>query len=149
MVRSGTVSKKEKEKQEKADREATLRAAEVPFHNSVFMNLCAHPPQAFSYVLERIAPQIYREEEFISAFLQVNDQSLTFADHMSMENYYRRQAARSAGLSAATAKIARGGMEFVFGFVPAELKTWSDVALAKDPLHVRFIVQVGSCSSIC
>ncbi|THG99273.1 hypothetical protein EW026_g3047 [Hermanssonia centrifuga] len=92
--------------------------------------------QAFMLVLERIAPMVYSEEEFIADFLQINDAALTFADYMGLENYFRRQAARSAGLSSATLKLVRGAMDLIFGFLPAELKIWLDAALAKDQLHI-------------
>ncbi|PSR88832.1 hypothetical protein PHLCEN_2v4981 [Hermanssonia centrifuga] len=91
---------------------------------------------AFMLVLERIAPMVYSEEEFIADFLQINDAALTFADYMGLENYFRRQAARSAGLSSATLKLVRGAMDLIFGFLPAELKIWLDAALAKDQLHI-------------
>jgi exocyst complex component 1 len=90
--------------------------------------------QAFADILERIAPQIYHEEDWIAEFLQANDLSFTFADYMNLENYYKRQASRTVGLSPATIKLVRGGMDLVFMFLPAELKTWIDAALGKDNL---------------
>lgn len=77
---------------------------------------------------------VYSEQEFIADFLQINDAALTFADYMGLENYFRRQAARSSGLSQATMKLVRGAMDLIFGFLPQELKTWIDAALAKDSL---------------
>ncbi|KAI0688760.1 exocyst complex component Sec3-domain-containing protein [Cytidiella melzeri] len=91
---------------------------------------------AFGLALERIAPMVYGEEDFIADFLQINDAALTFADYMGMENYFRRQASRVGGLSQATMKLVRGAMDLIFGFLPAELKTWLDVTLAKDQLQV-------------
>ena len=85
-------------------------------------------------ILEQIAPMIYREEDFIADFLQINDAALTFADYMSLDNYFRRQAARWAGLSQATMKLVRGAMDLIFGFLPMELKGWLDNALARDSL---------------
>lgn len=82
--------------------------------------------------MEQIGPAIYREEEFIADFLQINDAELTFADYMGMENYFRRQAARTAGISAATMKLVRGALDLIFGFLPTELKAWLDSALGKD-----------------
>lgn len=79
---------------------------------------------------------IYREEDFIADFLQINDAALTFADYMGLENYFRRQAARSAGLSAATMKLVRGAMDLIFGFVPTELKIWLDNAMGRDTTYV-------------
>ena len=94
------------------------------------------PCKALSLALEEIASAIYREEEFIADFLQINDAGLTFADYMGLENYFRRQAQRSAGLSNATMKLVRGAMDLIFGFLPLELKAWLDAALAKDHLYV-------------
>jgi hypothetical protein len=85
-------------------------------------------------VLESIAPLVYGEDTFIADFLQANAAGLTYADYMQLENYYRRQAARAAGLSAATARLLRSAMDLIFGFLPAELKAWIDRALAKDNL---------------
>jgi hypothetical protein len=79
-----------------------------------------------------LAPSIYREDEFITDFLQINDAALTFADYMGLDNYFRRQAARTAGLSQATVKLIRGAMDLIFSFLPTELKVWLDAALAKD-----------------
>ena len=77
---------------------------------------------------------VYGEEDFIADFLQINDAALTFADYMGLENYFRRQAARNAGLSQATMKLVRGAMDLIFGFLPLELKSWLDNALEKDQL---------------
>lgn len=93
--------------------------------------------EAFGRILEAMAPQIYREQEFIADFLQINEAGLTFADYMGLENYFRRQAARTIGMSQQTLKLIRGAMELIFGFLPLELKAWIDGALAKDNLYVR------------
>lgn len=77
---------------------------------------------------------VYQEEDFIADFLQVNDAALTFADYMGLENYFRRQAARTLVLSPATTKLIRGAMDLIFGFLPAELKSWLDDAVQKDQL---------------
>ena len=77
---------------------------------------------------------VYGEEEFIADFLQINDAALTFADYMGLENYFRRQAQRSAGLSNETMKLVRGAMDLIFGFLPLENKDWLDATLAKDHL---------------
>ncbi|OAX44413.1 hypothetical protein K503DRAFT_706401 [Rhizopogon vinicolor AM-OR11-026] len=91
---------------------------------------------ALALILEQIAPQIYHEGDFIADFLQINDAGLTFADYAGLDNYFRRQAARSAGLSQATVKLVRGAMDLIFGFLPADLKQWIDSAIAKDTLQV-------------
>ncbi|TFY55813.1 hypothetical protein EVJ58_g8010 [Rhodofomes roseus] len=95
---------------------------------------------ALSLVLEEIASIIYHEEEFIADFLQINDAGLTFADYMGLENYFRRQAARFAGLSQATLKLMRGALDLIFGFLPTELKAWLDGAMSKDGLQIVGIV---------
>lgn len=90
--------------------------------------------QALGYILEQAAPQIYREGDFVADFLQINDAGLTFADYAGLDNYFRRQAARSAGLSQSTTKLVRGAMDLIFGFLPTELKQWIDIAVTKDAL---------------
>ena len=84
--------------------------------------------------MEQLANLIYREDEFVSDFLQINDSGFTYADYMGLDNYFRRQAARSMVLSQATTKLIRGALDLIFGFLPAELKNWLDAALAKDSL---------------
>jgi hypothetical protein len=85
--------------------------------------------------LEQISYQILREEGFIADFLQINEARLTFADYMGLDNYYRRQAARTSGLSVQTYKLVRGAMDLIFGFLPLEVKSWIDNALAKDSTY--------------
>ncbi|KAJ7099628.1 exocyst complex component Sec3-domain-containing protein [Mycena crocata] len=122
MRRAGTLMRspmegRNKDKDKTSD--GTLRASEV-----------------FVLILEQIAPLIYREDEFIADFLQINDAALTFADYMNLDNYFRRQASRSVGLSQPTMKLVRGAMELIFGFLPEELKNWLDSALAKDSMQI-------------
>jgi hypothetical protein len=95
---------------------------------------------ALGYILEQIAPQIYREGDFIADFLQINDAGLTFADYAGLDNYFRHQAARSAGLSQSTTKLVRGAMDLIFGFLPTELKQWIDIAVAKDALQLVGVI---------
>ncbi|KAJ7706358.1 exocyst complex component sec3 subunit [Mycena rosella] len=121
MRRAGTIIRspldaRNKDKDKTSD--GNLRASEV-----------------FGLILEQIAPMIYREDEFIADFLQINDAALTFADYMNLDNYFRRQASRSTGLSQPTMKLVRGAMELIFGFLPEELKGWLDNALAKDSMQ--------------
>jgi hypothetical protein len=86
--------------------------------------------------MTQLGRAIYREEEFMADFLQINDVNLTFADYASLESYFRRQAAQSAGLGATTTKLVRGSMDLIFGFLPEELKQWVDAALQKDNLYL-------------
>ena len=90
--------------------------------------------QVLGHVLDEIAPAIRRERVFIADFLQINDAALTFADYMGLENYFRRQAMRSSGISQATLKLVRGAMDLIFGYLPASVKTWIDTAAAGDSL---------------
>lgn len=90
--------------------------------------------QVLDMVLSQIAPLINHEDAFLTDFLQINDAALTFADYMGLDNYFRRQAARSAGVSQTTMKLIRGALDLIFSFLPAELKTWLDTALAKDKM---------------
>ncbi|KAF5375148.1 hypothetical protein D9758_000450 [Tetrapyrgos nigripes] len=92
--------------------------------------------EVFALILDQIAPMIYREDDFLADFLQINDVALSFADYMGLDNYFRRQAARSTGLSAATMKLVRGALELIFGFVPSELKSWLDAALVRDNMEI-------------
>ena len=55
---------------------------------------------------------------------------------MNLENYFRRQAARSSGVGSATAKLVRGALDLIFGFLPEGLKGWVDGALGKDELQL-------------
>ena len=82
--------------------------------------------------LEHMASLIYHENDFLTDFLQINDAGLTFADYMSLDNYFGRQAARSTSLSQATMKLVRGALDLIFGFLPAELKSWLDGVLERD-----------------
>jgi hypothetical protein len=93
-------------------------------------------------VLDQIQTSIYRESDFITDFLQINDAGLTFADYMGLDNYFRRQATRSAGLSQTTVKLIRGAMDLIFGFLPSEVKVWLDNAVEKDKLWVDFYFMI-------
>ncbi|CAA7268018.1 unnamed protein product [Cyclocybe aegerita] len=116
LIRSPIESRqKDREKQSDGD----MRASEV-----------------FGLFMEQIANLIYHEDEFIADFLQINDGGLTYADYMDLDNYFRRQAARSASLSQTTLKLIRGALDLIFGFLPAELKAWLDAALTKDNLEI-------------
>ncbi|KAK0198289.1 exocyst complex component Sec3-domain-containing protein [Armillaria mellea] len=114
LIRSPLEGRKDKDKSD-----GTMRSSEV-----------------LGLALEQIAPTIYHEEEFITDFLQINDAALTFADYMGLDNYFRRQAARSASVSQTTMKLVRGALDLIFSFLPSELKTWLDNALAKDKAQI-------------
>ncbi|KAG6854240.1 hypothetical protein C0991_009258 [Blastosporella zonata] len=96
--------------------------------------------EIFDFVLAQLTSALYRENEFITDFLQINEAGLTFADYMGLDNYFRRQAARAAGLSQSTLKLVRGALDLIFGFLPAELKVWVDTVLTKDKLEIIGII---------
>jgi exocyst complex component 1 len=98
--------------------------------------------------LDQIGGLIYREDEFIAEFLQVNDSTLTFADYMGLDNYFRRQATRSANVSQSTTKLVRGAMDLIFGFLPQEMKQWVDEALAKNDMWAFLSSHVTSMFNI-
>lgn len=117
---------------ETSRRQRYLRAPSLHLENySPTHNLL----QALSLILDQLAPHLHQEDEFIQDLLQINDSAITFADFMGLDNYFRRQAARSAGLSPPTMKLVRGAMDLIFGFLPAEMKTWLDSALEKDNMY--------------
>ncbi|KAF8807747.1 exocyst complex component, sec3 subunit [Phlegmacium glaucopus] len=96
--------------------------------------------EAFGMFLEQLVSLIYHEDDFIRDLLHINDAGLTFADYMGLDNYFCRQAARSASLSSATMKLVRGALDLIFGFIPAELKSWLDGALARDRMEIVGII---------
>ncbi|KAG8912226.1 hypothetical protein FRC01_005215, partial [Tulasnella sp. 417] len=96
---------------------------------------------ALLQLLDLIAPQISREQAFLADFLQISDQTLTFADYMNLENYLRRKAFASAGeLKPSTIKLIRGAMDLIFGFLGDELKHWVDGAFERDPQQIVGII---------
>ncbi|KAH8119946.1 exocyst complex component Sec3-domain-containing protein [Phellopilus nigrolimitatus] len=94
------------------------------------------PFEVLDIVLEQVAPQVHRERMFIADFLLINDSAITYADYVALDHYFRRQAERYAGLSNMTTKLVRGAMDLIFGFLPTELKTFIDGALAKDNIQI-------------
>lgn len=93
--------------------------------------------KAFSQALGLLVGQIYKEENFIADFLQIHESTnitITFADYMSLESYFRRQAGRTLILGGTTKQLIRGAMDLIFGFLPETIKVWIDGALNKDSL---------------
>lgn len=82
--------------------------------------------------MEQLGPQVARERAFIADFLLINDATITFADYLSLDHYFRRQAAQYTGLSNTTMKLVRSAMDLIFGFLPAEMKSFIDEALSRD-----------------
>ncbi|KAG8814416.1 hypothetical protein FRC17_001136, partial [Serendipita sp. 399] len=92
--------------------------------------------EAFGRILDQICPVTYREDEFLSNFLQINENGETFADYMGLDSYFRRQASRWIGLSKETQKLLRGAMDLIFSFLPEGLKKWVDDVLELDRLQM-------------
>jgi exocyst complex component 1 len=133
LRRAGTLIKspiegrqRDREKHKNGD----LRASEVNLILATSSSLT--DSQVFGMFLEQMASLIYHEHDFLTDFLQFNDAGLTFADYMGLDNYFGRQAARSTSLSQATMKLVRGALDLIFGFLPAELKSWFEAVLERD-----------------
>jgi hypothetical protein len=88
--------------------------------------------QAFNFILDQLIALIKREEEFVTHFLHVKDTAYTFADHMRLDSYFQRQAARGLVLGQSTLEVTGNAMDLIFTFLPAELKAWLDATVAKD-----------------
>ncbi|KAG8792705.1 hypothetical protein FRC12_005162 [Ceratobasidium sp. 428] len=98
--------------------------------------------EAFDRALGHVLTQIVAEEAFVADFLHTSDSSLTFADYMNLDSYFKRQAARGLDLGDATVKIARGAMDLIFGFLPEEVKNWVEGVSKRDSLQLVGIIAV-------
>lgn len=76
------------------------------------------------------------EEGFINAFLHLTDTESTFADHMELDSYFRRMAARHAArqMSPGLMQLVRSMMDLIFGFIEQELKNWIEAASERNPM---------------
>lgn len=90
----------------------------------------------YQTALTEIINQIITEEDYINAFLHLSDTESTFADHMELDSYFRRQAARhaSGGMSKGMVQLVRSMMDLVFGFVPGELVHWVEAGIDRNPM---------------
>nr|CDI52043.1 related to Exocyst complex component Sec3 [Melanopsichium pennsylvanicum 4] len=88
-------------------------------------------------ILSCIFPVLLREQAFISDFLHINDNNITFADYMDLEPYFRRRAAGMFTISTAgPLREMKGAMDLIFGFVAPELQAFTDDALVKDRMSI-------------
>ncbi|CAE6460065.1 unnamed protein product [Rhizoctonia solani] len=85
---------------------------------------------------------IHAEDAFISRFLHTTDSTLSYADYMNLDNYFKRQASRGLDLSDATLKLVRGAMDLIFGFIPQEIKSWVEGVSKRDSLQLVGIIAV-------
>lgn len=96
-----------------------------------------------------------REQGFISDFLNITsvDASITFADYMMLETFFRRGASAHLARQAQQGKLRdiKTAMELVFGFLEGELKGWIDDVLLKDPMWVasRSGLSLSLCMCMC
>jgi hypothetical protein len=81
---------------------------------------------------------VTREQGFISDFLHINalDASITFADYMMLETYFRRGATSYLATQQGKLKDVRSAMDLVFGFLDNELGEWIEFVLGKDSMYV-------------
>ncbi|KDE03286.1 hypothetical protein MVLG_06216 [Microbotryum lychnidis-dioicae p1A1 Lamole] len=98
--------------------------------------------EAFGRALEQIVPHVQREQGFLADFLHVNslDASITFADYMMLETFFRRGATRHLNANFGKMKDIKGSMELVFKFLENELKEWIEGVLRMDPMQIVGIV---------
>ncbi|CCO29973.1 hypothetical protein BN14_03997 [Rhizoctonia solani AG-1 IB] len=93
-----------------------------------------NPIQAFDRALSQVVTQIHAEDAFISRFFHTTDSTLSYADYMNLDNYFKRQASRGLDLSDATLKLVRGALDLIFGFLPQEIKSWVEGVSKRDSL---------------
>lgn len=100
------------------------------------MAVCGAETQLYQTALTGMINQIITEEDFINAFLHLSDTESTFADHMELDSYFRRQAARHAtgGMSKGMVQLVRSMLDLVFGFLPQEFGQWCEAAVDRNPV---------------
>ncbi|GAA5999358.1 uncharacterized protein JCM10292_001230 [Rhodotorula paludigena] len=123
MRRVGTIARSPLEGGRSKDKDGKLTASE-----------------AFSRGLQQITPHLSREQGFISDFLHINslESSITFADYMMLETFFRRGASTFLAQQAqqGNLKDVRNAMEQVFGFLEGELRDWIDGVLQRDSMQI-------------
>ncbi|GAA6036999.1 hypothetical protein JCM8097_005501 [Rhodosporidiobolus ruineniae] len=96
--------------------------------------------EAFGRALQQITPHLTREQGFIADFLHITslDASITFADYMMLETFFRRGASSFLAQLAKDGKLRdiRGAMELVFGWLEGEMKDWIEGVLARDSMQI-------------
>ncbi|GAA5829678.1 hypothetical protein JCM11251_000247 [Rhodosporidiobolus azoricus] len=96
--------------------------------------------EAFGRALQQITPHLTREQGFIADFLHIAtlDASITFADYMMLETFFRRGASSYLAQQAQQGKLKdiRGAMELVFGWLEGEVRDWIEGVLGRDSMQV-------------
>lgn len=138
MRRAGTLVRSPLEGGRK-EKDGKLTGSEVrslfcSFYRSLIM--LTSSLQAFGRALSQIAPHIIREQGFVSDFLHINplDASITFADYMVLETFFRRGATSYLANQQGKLKDIRGAMELIFSFWEAEMRDWIDAVLLRDSM---------------
>lgn len=94
--------------------------------------------EAFWRGIDQITEQVIREQRFISDFLNVSsiDETITFADYMGIEAYFRRNA--MAWLSAHSAEhiTVRSAMDKIFSYLSDSTVEWIDTVIHRDGLQI-------------
>jgi len=92
--------------------------------------------EALGRALEQTMPHVLTEQGFIADFLHINDldASITFADYMQLEAFFRRGATTYLASQQGKLKDIRQAMELVFGFLEGEIKDWIDGVVRNDPM---------------
>lgn len=140
MRRAGTLVRSPLEGGKK-DKDGKVSGSEVrAFSRARFESIrLAHSfRQAFGRALSELVPHILREQGFVSDFLHINsvDQSITFADYMVLEAFFRRGATTYLMSQQSKLKDVKSAMDVIFNFFEAELREWIDQVLAKDSMWV-------------
>lgn len=95
---------------------------------------------AFSQLLLSMTPLIAHESLFLSDFLHLNSNGLTFADYMNLESYFRRRAAALYGEDGnerrGGIREMRGAMELVFGFLSGDVERFLDEISKRDRFQI-------------
>ncbi|ORY34282.1 exocyst complex component Sec3-domain-containing protein [Naematelia encephala] len=121
-----------------------LRAADAPRKDRKGDDNAQRIAELYQKGLTEIINQVLIEEDFISAFLHLTDTESTFADHMELDSYFRRQAARHATnqMSPGMMQLVRSMMDLVFGFVEMEIRNWVEAATEKNIVAIVGIMGV-------
>ncbi|CAO1631790.1 unnamed protein product [Sympodiomycopsis kandeliae] len=96
--------------------------------------------EAFHHLLLSVTQLIVHESFFISDFLHLNSNGLTFADYMDLETYFRRRAAtvfgEEQGERRGGLREMKGAMELLFGFLSGALNNFIEEIDRKDRFQV-------------
>ena len=90
---------------------------------------------AFTRILSSVTPLIVREQAFMSDFLHINENDVTYADYMDLEAFFRRKAsALSSNSSAGPLREMKSALDLIFGFLAPEWQNLADHILQLDKM---------------